>query len=244
MMHIESRGDANAVSPTGATGLFQFTRGTGKQYGLFDGGDRRKDPYLNFEAAKRLAVDNINYLTKRGINVTPELVYMAHQQGVGGTLEIARAAQTGGSVSAAVRRNMDLNGGKNQSAGQFIGSWGGKFRNALASANKDGRQYETMQQVTAPMNLPDDGRQYMTSANPGVAQQDIQVAAANPNPLGLDPVVGSDSVWSKPLSATPFGDNTLIGNNAILPDAGRIVMPEDIYPVETLNKKRTGTIYG
>ena len=41
---LESNFDPTAKSPTGATGLFQFTRGTARDYGLVD----RKDPVANY----------------------------------------------------------------------------------------------------------------------------------------------------------------------------------------------------
>ena len=90
VMDIESGGQsgkggvAHAVSPTGATGLFQFTRGTGKAYGLIaDGRDLRKDPAANFAAMQKLTQDNAKRLADAGMEVNPSTLYLAHQQGVG-----------------------------------------------------------------------------------------------------------------------------------------------------------------
>jgi hypothetical protein len=54
----ESSWRAGAVSPTGATGLGQMTRGTGRAYGLFPGGaDMRADPLMNMEAMGKYLSD-------------------------------------------------------------------------------------------------------------------------------------------------------------------------------------------
>ena len=71
------------TSSTGAAGPFQFTRGTGRQYGLMgQGGDRREDLDASTIAANRLTDDNVR--TFRGINgrdPTPAEMAVLHQQG-------------------------------------------------------------------------------------------------------------------------------------------------------------------
>ncbi|MBE2895526.1 transglycosylase SLT domain-containing protein [Pasteurellaceae bacterium HPA106] len=134
IMHIESKGDPTAVSSTGAKGLFQFTSDTGSDYGLVDkkrGIDKRFDPNANFEAMKRLTANNIKGLQRNGIPVTPSTVYMAHQQGLGGTIAIYKAAMTGKPVSKELRYRMDVNGGKGLSAKEFVAKWENKV-NSLA----------------------------------------------------------------------------------------------------------------
>lgn len=86
----ESSFDPSAVSPTGATGLFQFTRGTGAQYGLVgEGGDRRADPVANTQAFVRLTNDNRDRL-RAGLGREPTFgeLALAHQQGAGGALRL------------------------------------------------------------------------------------------------------------------------------------------------------------
>lgn len=76
---IESSGDPKAVSPTGAKGLFQFTKDTWAQYGQ---GKDPFDPAANADAAARLTKDNREYLkSKIGRDPTNVELYMAHQQG-------------------------------------------------------------------------------------------------------------------------------------------------------------------
>lgn len=136
IMKIESGGRADAVSPTGARGLFQFTKGTGKQYGLMTNADRL-DPIKNYEAMKRLTADNIKALQRAGIEPTPANIYMAHQQGIGGTIEIIRAIKQGREVSAKVRKNMNLNAGKGKTPAQFYAMFEAKINKNLGLPMSD-----------------------------------------------------------------------------------------------------------
>ena len=128
MARIESRGNPNAVSPTGATGIFQFTRGTGTQYGLVGPGfDNRKNQRANVMAGAQLAQDNAKALKRAGLPATPAYLYLAHQQGVGGAKAITRAAMAGTEVSANIRKNMNHNGGKGLTPAQFLEKWDKKW---------------------------------------------------------------------------------------------------------------------
>lgn len=134
VLMIESGGNTNAVSSTGATGLFQFTRGTGRQYGLIgkNGQDLRKNPQANLNAMQRLTADNARYLADKGIEITPATLYLAHQQGAGGAVEIIHAARSGGNVSKSVRENMDLNNGRGKTPAQFYAMFAKKIENNMA----------------------------------------------------------------------------------------------------------------
>jgi hypothetical protein len=73
---------ASEVSPTGAAGPFQFTRGTGAQYGI--PGAARFDPDASTQAVNRFTDDNVRALTaKLGREPTPGEMALAHQQGAG-----------------------------------------------------------------------------------------------------------------------------------------------------------------
>lgn len=110
MEQIESHGNPNAVSSTGCAGLFQFSRGTGKQYGLVGPGyDYRTDPAKSYQAVIRLTQDNASALQRAGLPVTPEYLYLAHQQGSGGATSIASAAMGRGSLSPKILSNMSEN---------------------------------------------------------------------------------------------------------------------------------------
>ena len=58
LINAESAWNPNAVSSTGATGLGQFTKGTGTDYGLVGAGfDNRADPALNMTAMVKYLAD-------------------------------------------------------------------------------------------------------------------------------------------------------------------------------------------
>lgn len=58
LINAESAWNPNAVSKTGATGLGQFTNGTGRDYGLVGAGfDNRADPALNMTAIVKYLAD-------------------------------------------------------------------------------------------------------------------------------------------------------------------------------------------
>lgn len=129
---IESKGDTNAVSPTGATGIFQFTRGTAKQYGLIKGNnDMRRDPQASLLAMKKLTKDNSNILRKNGVPITPTTIYLAHQQGAGGAVQIWKAANGQGKLSSKVRQNMAHNWGSDKSAAEYLALTERKVSEAL-----------------------------------------------------------------------------------------------------------------
>jgi len=104
---MESGGNPNAVSPTGATGMYQFIGSTAKNYGL----ENRFDEDANIEAAAKFTKDNAKALEAAGIKATPENLYLAHQQGAGGAVQIINAAKKGTAVSEDVRKNMQANYG-------------------------------------------------------------------------------------------------------------------------------------
>ena len=93
VLNKESGGRANAKSPlSSATGLFQFTEATwaditeGKDFSL------ATDPDENFKAFKMLVRRNASILKNTGTPLTRYTMYMAHQQGAGGLVNIGKIA--------------------------------------------------------------------------------------------------------------------------------------------------------
>jgi hypothetical protein len=131
---IESSWNPNVVSSTGASGLFQFTRGTAKRMGLSD----RFDPYASADAAARLAVSNKDFLVKRiGRDPSAGELYLAHQQGASGASHLlgnpsanvvdALTPAYGGNRAAAARA-VTVNGGNTRmTAGDFASKWTSKY---------------------------------------------------------------------------------------------------------------------
>lgn len=117
MADIESTFNPNATSKTGAAGLFQFTKGTGKQYGI--SGEKRYDLQANTDAGARLLLDNQKILIKNGIEPTPVYIYLAHQLGAEGAIELYNSITKGTPISNTTKSNMGLNFGK-KSAEQYL----------------------------------------------------------------------------------------------------------------------------
>ncbi|UIL29745.1 lytic transglycosylase domain-containing protein [Rhizobium leguminosarum] len=87
MAQIESGLNPQAQNKSStAGGLFQFLDSTWAKYGK---GASKYDPYANADAGMRLARDNINFLKKKlGREITGGEMYLAHQQGAGGALNL------------------------------------------------------------------------------------------------------------------------------------------------------------
>lgn len=113
---MESGGNPNAISSTGAIGVYQFTGGTATAYGITN----RFDLDQNIEGGILLLRDNANSLVgrsgERGFEPTYVNLYLFHQLGQGGARELLQAARDGKSVSelsAGLRKQLSLNyGGK------------------------------------------------------------------------------------------------------------------------------------
>lgn len=137
MAHIESRGNPEAFNKgSKAAGLYQFIPSTAKTYGLQG---KEFDPRANAEAAAKLSLSNKNILEKAGIEATPEMLYLAHQQGAGGAKSIIQAAKQGKSfsdLSPTLQRNIKSNvpGRKELSPQEFLDYWKSSYREHAAIA--------------------------------------------------------------------------------------------------------------
>lgn len=116
---------ASEVSSTGASGPFQFTRGTGRQYGLVGaGGDRRNDIAASIAAVNRFTDDNVATLTARlGRPPTPGEMALAHQQGA---VTAARMLSGAGNASASSLAVNNVNPGASPqaAAAKIMGYYG------------------------------------------------------------------------------------------------------------------------
>lgn len=106
---IESGGDPNAQNPTSsAGGAFQFIDSTADQYGLVD----RFDVDQAADAGARFTRDNISLLGK-ALGRQPNVgeIYLAHQQGAQGAIDLLTAPAPALAASVVGREAVRLNGG-------------------------------------------------------------------------------------------------------------------------------------
>jgi hypothetical protein len=118
LKRLESSGNPEAVSPTGARGLWQFIKSTGKSYGLTTDSDRH-DITKSTEAVARFTKDNIDSLRRNGIPVTNENLYMSHMLGSSGFKELYECIFNRCDPSSELKTIMKYNGGKNMSPSEF-----------------------------------------------------------------------------------------------------------------------------
>lgn len=122
--NIESRFNPSAKNPnSSAAGLFQFTKGTARDYGLAN----PMDPIASTDAAARLAADNAQTLTRAlGRAPTAGELYLAHQQGGGGASKLL--ANPNARAIDIVGRDAVINNGGHagMSAGEFAKRWTSK----------------------------------------------------------------------------------------------------------------------
>lgn len=134
---VESRGNPSAVSKTGASGLFQVTTATWKEFGEGD----RMDPVQNAKAFVRLTNANRNTLAKAlGHEPSEAQLYLAHQQGAGGAVALLRRPEASavdaltpaydGDRQKATRAIVVNGGNVGMTAGQFANLWMSKFNGA------------------------------------------------------------------------------------------------------------------
>lgn len=166
--YIESRGNVNAVSSTGATGLFQFTKGTARDFRL----KNRNDPVQSTEAAVRLAVSNRNVLRNAlGREPTGAELYLAHQQGAGGASSLLKNP-TAKAVDIVGEQAVRVNGGdSNMTAGEFANLWLNKFNNAPT--------------INTTQGTPANANSLAAAAGPAVQRAVTEQAAPTAPPVGV-----------------------------------------------------------
>lgn len=162
---IESNFKAGADNPSSsASGLFQFTNATAREYGLT--GDKRNDISAQADAAARMAAQNSRSL-ERAIGRTPTAgeLYLAHQQGLAGAKALIRNPDKpaidvlrtyhGDRAASVIRQN---GGNLNQTAGQFANRW-------ITKGNSVARQFPgTTKTAPTPASMPAALRDRLTPA--------------------------------------------------------------------------------
>jgi hypothetical protein len=123
---VESSFNPLAKNPSGAAGLFQIMpmHRVANVY----------DPEVNTRWAMNYALENAKMLRERGFEVTPVILYLAHQQGPGGVRAILRGAANEDALnelSPEIQRNVRHNmppGAKNvRTCQDFLDGWEARF---------------------------------------------------------------------------------------------------------------------
>ena len=134
---MESGGNANAISSTGAIGIYQFTGQTASGVGI----KNRFDVDQNIEGGMKLTKQNQAMLEDAKLPVTAENLYMMHQLGPKAAKEVIRGAASGKSkeeLSADTQKAMNLNyGAKSKTAADYIATNKKALDDRYAAVTKD-----------------------------------------------------------------------------------------------------------
>lgn len=199
---MESGGNPNAVSKTGAVGMYQFTKGTAEEMGLTN----RYDESANIIAGARLYAKNREQLRKKlKREPTANEIYLAHQQGAGGAAQIIRASETGNEnlISSNVRRNMNLNNGIGLTSKQFIDLQSSKLASA---ATKTGTIAPTQVAKTELQKTPVNETAKVIKK---VETKNAKIEAANREKLANVMTESKDAI----SNIKPEGNKTVVMNN-------------------------------
>lgn len=191
---MESGGNANAISSTGAAGIYQFTGQTASGVGI----KNRFDVDQNIEGGMKLTRQNQAALEKSGLPVSAENLYMMHQLGPKAAQEVIRGAADGKSkadMSPETQKAMNLNYGANSaSAADYITTNKKALDDRYAAATKDtgGAQTAIAKAQQAPTTT------LAAQAPATVATPSTKTASiASPAPLV------SASISAPPVSVAP-----------------------------------------
>ena len=202
---------ADEVSPTGAAGPFQFTRGTGAQYGI--PGNARFDPDASTRAVNAFTDDNVTALTaKLGREPTPGEMALAHQQGAGTAGNMLTGHGNASARNLAVN-NVPPGAGPQAAASKIMGYYGMPGAAGVPASPRDAvAAAVTAQQDGGRPSVGDYGQKLALAATPQqaipaappaapdpAAPPPQQVAQAQPNqlvpplPPGTDPAADDDA---------------------------------------------------
>jgi Transglycosylase SLT domain len=234
----ESSNNPKAVSPTGAKGLFQFSNGTARQYGLRN----PFDPAQNADAAARLTRDNQGKLTDSlGRAPSSSELYLAHQQGAAGASAIlknpnqnavdALAPVYGGNRTKAAQA-VSVNGGSpDVTAGDFANKWSAKFgspgANATAQAPPpDANASSSPLSLAAPAASDDSGGKVATGLTGNSTAKNFGTAVGNGAKISSAFTTGISAPSLMPLSQTTVAAPVIPTGMAPAND----VIPNSLWP--------------
>ena len=145
MCRIESNFDKKAQNPvSSAGGLFQFIDRTWNGYG----GGNKKDPELNADRGAKYMKENQRYLkSKLGRDPTAGELYLAHNQGTGGSATILRQINNGDGNKPARIDNLDEKVRANRIPGNSANSINQWAKAKMGSTLKSGIPHDKYDKV-------------------------------------------------------------------------------------------------
>ncbi|WP_313453344.1 transglycosylase SLT domain-containing protein [Stutzerimonas nitrititolerans] len=190
---MESGGNSNAISSTGAIGTFQFTGQTATGVGITN----RFDEDQNIAGGMRLASQNKAALQKFGLPATAENLYMMHQLGPKAAVEVISGAQSGKRIdelSAGTQDGVRKNyGAKSVTAADYIGT----NRKAL-----DDRYARVVGNASAAPTVAARASTPAAAAVPAISSAPAATPVATPVPP-VPKLLAPISASAKPISYTP-----------------------------------------
>lgn len=199
---LESGGNPNAISSTGATGVYQMTGQTATGLGITN----RFDADQNIAGGMKLAQANADVLRKRGMPVNRDNLYMMHQLGPTAATDLIQGAAQGKNLdqlSAGTQTAASMNYGKGaKTAKEYLA------KNSMALDARLGQVSKTVPATLAAVTPASAAP--AASAVPMVAS-----AAASLEKQALAPVptaprkIGDNSKKSEPVGvmAAPLTQN-------------------------------------
>jgi hypothetical protein len=206
---IESSGNPNAKNPnSSAGGLFQFTDGTARQYGLTD----KYDPAAASDAAARLMRDNAAALRSAlGREPTIGELYLAHQQGAGGAVKL---------LSNPGRQAVDVvgwdevrlnGGGPGMTAQQFANIWISKAEKIAGGAGGPSPDFSHPEfRNLSPddvLALGEEAQQRIAASDRAAKAQYDAAAAQVKGAFQLGIATGDPGVTQQAILASPLADD-------------------------------------
>jgi hypothetical protein len=140
MANIESTFNPTATNAAGYQGLYQFS--SSNAMGEFRIGNPdpsiRLDPTWSAAAAAQFGLNNAAYLNSKGVSVTAESLYLAHQQGVSGAVALLQNPNSKASdvltnlnpklsTADAEKRIVQNGGNANMTSSDFVNMWSQKY---------------------------------------------------------------------------------------------------------------------
>ena len=246
---MESGGNANAISSTGAAGIYQFTGQTASGVGI----KNRFEVDQNIEGGMKLTKQNSAALEKSGLPVSAENLYMMHQLGPKAAQEVIRGAGEGKSkadMSPETQKAMNLNYGANsKTAADYIATNKKALDDRYAAVTKDTGGAPTAiakansSTPAAPPTAPDSSSVPHAVAQvappavpPSVAAPAMPSVVASASMPSVPAMPSAQPVPSSPPMTVPMtggGSDQLIQVSLPTPDVGQDIRDRQLAHIVT-----------